>query len=190
MYIIFSDLSCGLLNRFKMLPQGVGTFSTIGQPILRTFIFLSFVDQIWAMAHFGLSPYGPWPIWEVPRGSQDHRAGPCSNNLCHSRTKCKFKENTTILLCVFEGQSPRRRYLQQLRAGAAPRNLPKSTGALHQTARTPTAESCLGNFAKSRFTLTTSMQFLSVTSIAHTLKVNYVSQRRGLTYDINMFAAS
>ena len=28
-----------------MMPQGVGTFSTIGQPILRTFIFGSFFDQ-------------------------------------------------------------------------------------------------------------------------------------------------
>ena len=36
-------LSWGLLNRLKMLPQDVGTFSTIGQPILRTFIFWSFL---------------------------------------------------------------------------------------------------------------------------------------------------
>ena len=28
-------LSWGLLNRLKMLPQDVGTFSIIGQPILR-----------------------------------------------------------------------------------------------------------------------------------------------------------
>ena len=60
-------LSWRLLNRLKMLPQDVGTFSTIGQPILRTFIFLSFFDPNRPLPHLTLSP--PWPrasgsIWE------------------------------------------------------------------------------------------------------------------------------
>ena len=35
------DLSWELLNRFKILPRGVGTFSTIENLILRTFEFLN-----------------------------------------------------------------------------------------------------------------------------------------------------
>ena len=46
----FRGLSWGPLNRLKMLPQGVGTFSAIGQPILRTFIFLSFLTSHGEMA--------------------------------------------------------------------------------------------------------------------------------------------
>ena len=32
-----------------MIPQGVGTFSTIGQPILRTFIFRPFFYYFWSL---------------------------------------------------------------------------------------------------------------------------------------------
>ena len=56
---LFSKLSYGPLDRFKMIPQGVGTFSTIGQPILRTFIFWSFFDPNRPLPHLTLSP--PWP---------------------------------------------------------------------------------------------------------------------------------
>ena len=65
----FSDLSYGPLDRLKMIPQGVGTFSTIGQPILRTFIFLSFFDPNRPLPHLTLSP--PWPrasgrkMWQI-----------------------------------------------------------------------------------------------------------------------------
>ena len=40
---VLRGLSWGLLNWLKMLLQDVGTFSIIGQPILRTFIFWSFL---------------------------------------------------------------------------------------------------------------------------------------------------
>ena len=52
-------LSWGLLNRLKMLPQDVGTFSTIGQPILRTFIFWSFLT---------LPPPDSWRNGEMANG--------------------------------------------------------------------------------------------------------------------------
>ena len=52
-------LSWGLLNRLKMLPQDVGTFSTIGQPILRTFIFWSFLT---------LPPPHSWRNGEMANG--------------------------------------------------------------------------------------------------------------------------
>ena len=41
----FLKLSYGPLNRLKMMPQGVGTFPTIGQAILRTFHFLYFLSS-------------------------------------------------------------------------------------------------------------------------------------------------
>ena len=38
---VSSDLRCEPLNMFKTIPQDAETCSTIGQPILRTFIFLT-----------------------------------------------------------------------------------------------------------------------------------------------------
>ena len=67
--IFLRGLSWGLLNRLKMLPQDVGTFSTIGQPILRTFIFWSFLT---------LSPLTPTALPPPPskwRGSQRQARG-------------------------------------------------------------------------------------------------------------------
>ena len=89
-----------------MIPQGVGTFSTIGQPILRTFIFRSFFDMfdISVKNAFSISSilkrpesntergisrrltFGPWagsrPIWGI------HRKFKTETNIFDDKTRC------------------------------------------------------------------------------------------------------
>ena len=101
-----SELSYGPLNRLKILPQSMGTFSTIGQPILRTFIVRSFFDiiDISVKNAFSISSilkrpesntergisrrltFGPWagsrPIWGI------HRKFKTETNIFDDKTRC------------------------------------------------------------------------------------------------------
>jgi len=104
----FLELSWRRLNRLKVMPQRVGTFSTIDKSIM-TFVFCIF-----------LTTFGVSPIWAIANIGQVHPGvhlgGKCVQCIVNSDRgqRCPFRVVYETSACVTIA-----RYMRQLREGAA-----------------------------------------------------------------------